>query len=94
MERYMSLMQQISKAVDCSYCYRLLCTNDNFSKPFESYLSENDVYNLINIMVEERKNYSDMTKKHFKKELVMTTKDNEDFKNSPKCWILDVFYAN
>ena len=45
-------------------------------------------------MVEERKNYSDMTKKHFNKELVMTTKDNEDFKNSPKCWILDVFYAN
>ena len=26
-------------------------------------------------------------KKHFNKELVMTNEDNEDFKNSTKCWI-------
>ena len=45
-------------------------------------------------MVDEHKNYSDMTKNYFDKELAMTTKDNEDFKNSPRCWILDVFYAN
>ena len=45
-------------------------------------------------MVDEHKDYSDMTKKHFNKELVMTTKDNEDFNNTPKCWIRDVFCAN
>ena len=26
-------------------------------------------------------------KKHFNKELVMTKEDNEDFKNSIKCWV-------
>ena len=45
-------------------------------------------------MVDEHKNYSDMTKKHFNKELVMTTEDNEDFNNTPKSWIRDVFCAN
>ena len=28
-------------------------------------------------------------KKHINKELVMTKEDNEDFKNSAKCWICD-----
>ena len=31
-------------------------------------------------------------KKHFNKELVMTKDDNEDFKNSAKCWICDNDY--
>ena len=32
--------------------------------------------------------------KPFKKELVMTKKDNEDFKNSGKCCICDNFHVN
>ena len=36
-------------------------------------------------MIEEYKNYSDMIKKYFNKELLMTKNDNEDFKNSTKC---------
>ena len=31
-------------------------------------------------------------KKHFKNELMMTKKDNEDFENSTKCWICDKGY--
>ena len=33
-------------------------------------------------MIEESKCCSDVMKKHFNKELVMTKEDNEDFKNS------------
>ena len=40
-------------------------------------------------MIEERKSCSDVIKKHFNNELVMTKKDNEDFENSTKCWICD-----
>ena len=40
-------------------------------------------------MTEESKYCSDVMKKHFNKELVMTKEDNEDFKNSTKCWICD-----
>ena len=38
-------------------------------------------------MIEERKYCSDAMGKHFNKELLMTKIDNEDFKNSTKCWI-------
>ena len=33
-------------------------------------------------------------KKYFNKELVMTKKDNEDFKNSSKGWICDNTYVD
>ena len=36
---------------------------------------------------EESKYCSDLMKKHFNKELVMTKEDYEDFKNSATCWI-------
>ena len=45
-------------------------------------------------MVEESKSCSDVMKKHFNKELVITKKDNEDFKNSNKCWIYDNDYID
>ena len=38
-------------------------------------------------MIAEKKYYSEVTKKFFNKELVMTEKDNENFKNSSKYWI-------
>ena len=33
-------------------------------------------------------------KKHFKKEIVLTKEDNEDFGNSTKCWICDNNYID
>ena len=45
-------------------------------------------------MVEESKYCSDTMKKHFNKELVITKEDNEDFKNSAKCWICDNYYID
>ena len=52
--------------------------------------------------MKKRKYCSEVIKKHFNKELVMTKEDNEDFKNSTnedfknstKCWICDNDYIN
>ena len=35
-------------------------------------------------MIEKSKYYTDIIKKHFNKELLMTKKDNKDFENSTK----------
>ena len=35
-----------------------------------------------------------MIKKHFNKKLAMTQEDNEDLKNSSKCWICDNDYID
>ena len=45
-------------------------------------------------MVEENKCCSDVMKKHFNRELVMTKTDTEDFEKSNKCWICDNVYVN
>ena len=45
-------------------------------------------------MIEESKYCSDVMKKHFNKELVMTKKDNEDFENSTKFRIFDYGYID
>ena len=45
-------------------------------------------------MIEESKYCSDLMKKHFHKELVMTKKHNEHFENSTKCWICDDDYID
>ena len=57
-------------------------------------LREDVVYNFINSMVEESKYCSNMVKKHFNKEFLMTKKDNEDLKNSAKCWIFYNAYVD
>ena len=82
------------KHVACSYVYKLMCFDDPFSKPFKSYLGKNAVYSFINSMVEEIKYCNDVIKRHFNKELAMTEEDNEDFKNSTKCWISVTEYVN
>ena len=69
------------------YGYELVCIDDKFSKPCKTYLDKDAVYNFINNMIEESKYCSDVTNKHFDKELLMTKEDNEDFKNSTKCWL-------
>ena len=38
-------------------------------------------------MIEKSEYFSDVMKKHFNKEPAITKEDNEDFKNSTKCWI-------
>ena len=80
--------------IPCSCGYKLVCADDKFSKPFKTHLGKDAIYNFINSMIEESKNCSDVMKKHFKKELVMTKEDNENFKNSTKCWICDNDYVD
>ena len=45
-------------------------------------------------MIEENKHCSEVIKKHFNKELVMTIEQNEDFRNSTKCWICGSGYID
>ena len=70
----------------------VVMTIDKFCKSCKTYLGEDAVYNFINNMIKESKYCSDMIKNHFNKELVMSKEDNENFKNSTKCWIYDNDY--
>ena len=71
-----SYTNKYQKQVAYSHGYKLVCSDEKFSKPFKSYLDEDAVYNFINSLIKESKFCSDMMKKHFNKELVMTKEDN------------------
>ena len=78
----------------CNYGYKLVFIHEKFSNLFRSYLGEDAVYSFISSMIEESKYSSDVMKKHFNKELVMTKEDNEDFENSTECWVCDNDYTD
>ena len=59
-----SYASKYQKHIPYSYCYKLVCVDDKFSKPFKTYLGKDAVYNFINNMVEESKYCSDVMKKH------------------------------
>ena len=87
-----SYTNKYQRHVACNYGYKLVQVDYKLSKLFKSYLGQDAVYNLVNSMIKVSKYCSDVMKKHFNKELVMTKNDNEDFENSTKCWICDNVY--
>ena len=89
-----SCTNKYQKHVACSYDCKWVCADDKFSKPFKSYLVKDVVYHFINNVLEESKYCSEVMRKHFYKELVMTQEDDEDFENSTKCWICDNAYVD
>ena len=79
-----SYKKKYQKHVACSYGYELVCVYYKFSKPFQSSLGGDAVYNFFHNMLEESKYWNDLMKKHFHKELAMTKKGEEDFEISTK----------
>ena len=69
-----------------SFVYKVVCYDDQFIKPFKSYLGKDDVHKFIINMVKESKYCSCVMKKLVNKEPVMVNKDNEHFLSSTKCW--------
>ena len=73
-----SYMNKYQKHIASSYDYKLVCVDDN---------TKRCSLNFIDSIFEESKYCSNVMKKHFNKEFVMTKEDNESFKNYTKCWI-------
>ena len=46
-----SYTNKYKKYVGCSYSYKLVCADDKFSQPFNSYLGKDAVYNFISSMI-------------------------------------------
>ena len=63
------------KNVAWSYGNKLIYVDDKFSEPFKSDLGEDVPNNFISNMIGQSKYCSDMVKRHFNKELVMSKKD-------------------
>ena len=89
-----SYTNNYEKHIAGSYGYKLVCVDNNFRRLFKTYLGQDEVCNFINSMIEESKYCSEVMKKYFNKERVMTKEDDEDFKNCAKFWICDNNYID
>ena len=63
--------------IPCSFAYKALCADNNFSKKVVIYRGKNVVYKFIEAILEEYDYCQKMMKKHFSKNLIMSTEEEE-----------------
>ena len=71
--------------VPCSFAYKLVCVDDKFTKSIVVFRVENAVYKFI----EEYQYCKKVMKKYFNENLIMSEKEQEQFKSSNICWICE-----
>ena len=71
-----SYTEKYQDHIPCSFAYKLVCVDNEFSKPVVFYRSENAAYNFIKMMLKEFGCCKKVMKKHFKKNLIMTEEED------------------
>ena len=80
---------------DCGYGYKVVCCyKKKYSKPIQTYRSENAVYEFMEKMLEEVEYCKAVVKKRFNKPLVMTEDDEQRFRTMDGCHICGEKYTN
>ena len=72
----------------CGYGYNIVCQYViKYSKPYKGTRGENAVYKLIENLLEEQKEIQNIIKQNFNKEMIISKKEQNDFKNVKSCHI-------
>ena len=75
--------------IPCSFAYKIVCTDDRFSKPIVVITGENIAYEFIKALLKKYEYCKKVMKKHFNKNLIMSEKEEEQFRLSNTCWICE-----
>ena len=75
--------------VPSSFTYKIVCVDDKFSKLIVVFRGENAAYEFIKAIFKEYDYCKKVIKKHFKKNLIMSEKEEEEFQSSNNCWICE-----
>ena len=83
-----SYTQQYQKHTPCSVSYKLTCHyDDKYSGPVHIFRGEDCIKQFLDSIYDEVDNCKSIIREHFNKQLVMSRKDNIDFKNAKRCHI-------
>ena len=77
----------------CSYGYKLICVDEQYSRPYKTYSGENTTNRFINEM-NESEYCCGVIEREFNKPYVMNKKNHKDFKKSTNCWICQKQYKD
>ena len=86
-----SYTEKYQDHVPCSFAYKIVCTDDKFTKPIIIYRGENAAYEFVKAILEEYKYCKKMIEKHFNNNLIMTEEEEDLFQKSNNCWICKKF---
>ena len=79
----------------CGYGYKIVCQyDDKYVKPYKGYRGENAAYKLIENLLEEQKEIKKIIKQNFNKHMIISKKEQNDFKNAKSCNICNKEYSN
>ena len=67
-----SYSKQYQDHVPCSFVYKLICVDDEFTKPIVVFRGENAAYKFIEAILKEYEYYKKVMKKHCNKNLMMS----------------------
>ena len=88
-----SFSMPYQKHVNCGYGYKVVCCyDDKYTKPTQVYRGPNAVYKFIEAILQEEKHCKETMKKCFNKDLRMSKKDEELFKQETSCHICGKSY--
>ena len=68
---------------------KLVCVDNKFSKPIFVYRGGNPAYRFLESILKEYEHCKKVMKKHFNKSLIMTGKEEENFRSINTCWICE-----
>ena len=77
--------------IPCSFVYKLVCIDEEFTKPIVVFRGENAAYKFIEEILREYEYFEKVMKKHFNKNLTMSDEKEEEqqFQSSNTCWICE-----
>ena len=65
--------------VPCSFAYKLVCVDNEFTKPIVAFTGGNAAYKFIEAILKEFEYCKKVTKKHFNKNLIISEEEEEQF---------------
>ena len=81
--------ERYQEHISCSFSHKLVCVDNKFSKPIVVSRGENADYQFIEAILKEYEYCIKIMKKHFNYNLIMTEKEEENFRLSNKYWICE-----
>ena len=81
-----SYTEKYQDHIPCNFTYKVVCTDDRFSKPVVLCRGKNAMYEFIKAILKEMNYWKKRIKRHFNKNLVMSAEDEIRFQSSNKCW--------
>ena len=75
--------------ISFSFAYKLVCVDDELTKPIVIFRCENAAYEFIEAILKEFEYSKKVMRKHFNKYLILSEKEEEQFQSSNTWWICE-----